>query len=159
VLAATGCAAPLYENAACKGDGELTLTLLQRKQPEVVGQSSEVPVFPPPQGGVFTELDVEIEGVAAGALQAIEVDISTSDPNVHASAALYDDLIPFGCRDDGVTTIDDLPVGFLDGTVLEELDGEDAHLAASAVTEARSASVEYDVVLRVTGYGPIPPPE
>src|SRR5690606_28945999 len=59
----------------CEGEGDPVLTLANRGGGPVLADGVEVDVFPPPQGGVFTELDVVIENLAMSELDYLRVTV------------------------------------------------------------------------------------
>jgi hypothetical protein len=127
------------------------MEVFQRKDDIEVTEGSDLPVFPPPQGGVFTELDVYFIGVHPDAVDSIRIEVTDS-----AGAALavqQYNLLPLRCLQDDALFIDNMPVGFYESTVLDELEGVPATLRLLLLTRDEG-EVEYarNVILRVTDF-------
>lgn len=150
-LTLLGCPEPPPE--PCEGSGDPTLTLTNRGGGPQLVDGAEVEVFPPPQGGVFTELDVVIEDLALAQLEYLRIEIDAIDTGESlASVRYFGEHIPLRCTEDDVLELDYMPVGFVDGVVLEELDGVAARVTGVLETTRGDFSVEHDVVLRSVEY-------
>lgn len=150
----TGCPDPPPEGP-CAGDGDPLLSLANRGGGPELSDGDEVEVFPPPQGGVFTELDVTIDFMASSELEDMYVSVEAMDTGEPLATIRY-----FGatlgmvlrCTEDEVLVVDNLPVGFNDGLELTELDGVPAVLTGTLVTSRGDFESRYEVVLRATEY-------
>ena len=111
----------------------------------------EVPVFPPPQGGVFTELDVAIFGTSAEQVEWVRVRVDDASGAMIANQEYRGEGLPLQCLPEGNLVVYDLPVGF-DASVLDpaQLDGEQATLRLGIDTRVGDLVEEWSVVLRAT---------
>jgi hypothetical protein len=148
-----GCPEPQPAGPCGREQGDPVLTLTNRGDGPALADGVEVEVFPPPQGGVFTELDVTIDGLDARELEFLRIDIvaiATGEPL--STVSYFGDAIPLRCTEDGVLVVDYLPVAFMDGVQLAALDGVQATLTGTLDTTRGDFSVAFDVVLRATDY-------
>lgn len=154
LLAGTGCPGPAPEpEGPCASEGAPTLELANRGGGSVVTDGADVAVFPPPQGGVFTELDVTIDGLAADELDELRIRIVARDTGRNLADVTYlGELVPLMCTDDDVLSLQYVPVGFTDPVQLADLDGLAAILTGTLVTAQGDVSVMHEVVLRATDY-------
>ncbi len=134
---------------ACSSTATPALTMANRQvTAPVLRDGDQVDVFPPPQGGVFTELDVGIRGVAASDLERLEVNIEAVGASGRlASASYLESELLMWCSDDGWLEIEDLPVAFDDAFGLPDLHGETVVLEGRAETSSGAVSTTYEVVL------------
>ncbi len=151
LLLSAGCAeAP--SPGQCVSTDEPALTLGSRRGATLV-DGDELDVFPPPQGGVFTELDVSIVGVAPSDIAQLHVTVESTDTSERFASVTYPGSAIFAwCSEDGIVEIDDLPVGFEDAFGLPELAGRMAVLDGVLETRSADVSTRIDVVLRWTDY-------
>ncbi len=151
---AGGCGEPASDDA-CDGAGDVVLTARpNRLDLRAIDDDSEVPVFPPPQGGVFTELDVAIAGVAIDDLDRVRVGIDDDSGAPIATQEYNGAGLPLVCQSDetiGIAlVVADLPVGFDLSAELTELDGMAATLRLGVDTPDGATDVSWSVVLRQT---------
>jgi len=148
LLFSTACA-ETPSPGACSNTDAPVLTLANRQvDAPVLRDGDEVDVFPPPQGGVFTELDVGLLGVAPEDLQRLHVTIdSVGSLGRLASASYLEGELLLWCSEDGVLQVEDLPVAFDDAFGLRDLHGESAALEGRAETAAGEVSTRYEVIL------------
>lgn len=138
----------------CSGPGDPLLTLSNRRGAVDLAEGAEVEVFPPPQGGVFAELDVVISDMGPSELEylRVTVDDATTGEN-YAFVRFFGDSIPLRCtEDEEVLELDNLPVGFVEMFQLEDLDGTKAVVTGTLDTAAGEFPVSYDVTLVRTDY-------
>lgn len=137
----------------CATADDPVLMLANRGGESELSASEEVEVFPPPQGGVFTELDLKIENLGASQLDELRItvdDVATGDSL--AVVRYFGEFLPLRCTEDEQQVIDNLPVGFADALLLDDLDGVAAVLTGTMFTSRGEFETRYDVVLRVTDY-------
>jgi len=152
LLVLGGCPAPA--SPCGSEDGEPVLTLANRGGgPELV-DGAEVEIFLPPQGGVFTELDVSIDGLAHDDLERLHIVFEDRDTGESLADVPYvGHLIPLLCvEEDDVLVVQRMPVGFTDPVVLENLDGVAATVTGTLETARGDFGVTHDVVLRAVDY-------
>jgi hypothetical protein len=147
-----GCPGP--ESDPCDNDGEPELTLANRGGGTVLADGVEVEIFLPPQGGVFTELDVAIDGLAADDLEHLHVVFEARDTGESLADVRYiGNLIPLLCtEEDDVLVVLRMPVGFTDPVVLAELDGVETTVTGTLETTRGDFSMMHDVVLHAVDY-------
>jgi hypothetical protein len=140
----------------CPGGGDRELEVSRRDDDApVLVDGAELDVFPPPQGGTFTELDVVIVGLRADQIDELRVDVQRLDDGSPLSAQRYTgEAVEFGslCQPDDTLLLQNLPVGFFDSVVLEELEGVAATLTVAATVGDDEVRFEVDVVLTVTSF-------
>ncbi|MEM9458808.1 MAG: hypothetical protein AAGF11_31815 [Myxococcota bacterium] len=151
----TGCAeAPAP--GRCPSIDDPVITLANRRGAAPLRDGDDVEVFPPPQGGVFTELDIGIVGVPLEDLEQLHVTLDSSGSlGLLASVRYLGSAMPMWCTDDDVLQIDDLPIGLEERfamTDLPVLHGEAAVLEGVAQTRSGEVSVRYEVVLKWTEF-------
>jgi hypothetical protein len=152
-LALAGCPEPEPSGPCGSESGDPVLTLTNRGGGLELADGVEVEVFPPPQGGVFTELDVFIDALDVRELEFLRIEIDALETGESLSSVSYfGDAIPLRCTEDEVLVVDYLPVAFVDGTILDELDGVEATVTGTLDTTRGDFGVEHDVVLRSTDY-------
>lgn len=149
-----GCPAPPPSGPCGTDDGDPALTLGNRGGGPVLADGADVEIFLPPQGGVFTELDVTIERLAQSDLEYLHIvfeDRDTSEPL--ADVRYVGEVLPLLCtEDDDTLVVQRMPVGFTDPVVLADLDGVAATVTGTLETSRGDFGVEYDVVLRAVEY-------
>lgn len=144
---------PEPEGPCGNADGDPVLALANRGGGTEIADGAEVEVFPPPQGGVFTELDVTIDGLDPNDLDRLVITIVSQETGLFLANVTYlGDVIPLRCTEDEVLVVQYTPVGFIDPVDLEALDGEAATLTGTLFTARGEFAVTHDVVLRVTDY-------
>lgn len=136
----------------CNGAGAAAVEVYQRGDADEIIDGSDVPVFPPPQGGVFTELDVRLLGVTTDELVSIRVDVVDGGGDLLAAQLYAGDGLPLTCRPDASILIEDMPVGFNASVDLEELEGVDVTMTVRLAHGGGDTEVERAVTLRVTDY-------
>ncbi len=152
-LALLGCPGPDEPQGPCASEGTPALTLAARRGGPALADGGEVDVFPPPQGGVFTELDVTIEGLAIDDVDELRIDVTARDTgDVLASASFLGGFIQLMCTEDGVLALEAAPVGFSSAQDVAELDGVLATITGTVLSMRGNAVVPYDVTLRASGY-------
>jgi hypothetical protein len=155
VLAAAlaGCPEPEPSGPCGPEDGDPVLTLANRGGGPRLADGVEVEIFLPPQGGVFTELDVTLEGLAQSELESLHIVVEDRDTGEPLADVRYlGSVIPLLCTEDDVLEVQYMPVGFTDPVVLAELDGVEATVTGTLETTRGDFSVGYDVVLRAVEY-------
>lgn len=119
---------------------------------DVLVDGAVVPVFPPPQGGVFTELDVELTGVDADDVEQLRIEITDASGPRLATQVYFGSGLPLRCIESGALTIDALPVGFDESVELSQLDGVAITLAAIVTTADDTFRLDLSLVLEVTEF-------
>ncbi|MEM6994981.1 MAG: hypothetical protein AAF721_30995 [Myxococcota bacterium] len=149
LLCLTGC--PSESPERCTGAGDITIRARpNRLDTDDRRDGAELPVFLPPQDGTFTELDVEIGGIAAADVETVRVEVEDEDGELLAIQEYNGAGIPWMCQPDGSIIVLDLPVRFSDALVLAELDGVEATLLVGVDGPDGSTDVRWAVVLRQT---------
>lgn len=147
----TGCPGDGEDEQACAGSGELTATAQPNRLDESpLEDGSEVPVFPPPQGGVFTELDVRIGGVTQDDLEMIRVRIEDEAGEQLANVQYQGAGLPLMCDEDDTLVVLNLPVGFDLSVMLPDLEGVQANVLLGIDTAQTTLDQTWSVTLRVT---------
>jgi hypothetical protein len=131
VACATGCPADDGDPGPCDGAGDPAIELRQRGEDALIVDGSELPVFPPPQGGVWTELDVRLLGISPDEVESLRVDVVDGGGTILAAEFYLGEGLPLLCRMDGSIEIDNMPVGFGDLELLEQLDGVGATMTTT----------------------------
>lgn len=135
-------------------DGAPVLTLGNRGGGPPLADGVDVEIFLPPQGGVFTELDVTIDGLAQSDLDYLHIvfeDRDTGEPL--ADVRYLGEVLPLLCTEDAdALEVPSMPVGFTDPAVIAELDGVAATVTGTLETSRGDVSVAYDVTLRAVDY-------
>ena len=154
LAALAGCPAPEPSGPCGNEAGDPVLTLGTRGGGPVLADGEEVEIFLPPQGGVFTELDVTIDGLASDDLELLHVVFEARTTGESLADVQYlGNLIPLLCTEDGDRLeVQYMPVGFTEPVVLAELDGVEATVTGTLETTRGDFSVAYDVVLRAVDY-------
>ena len=124
----------------CNGDGEPAIELTQRNGETPIVDGADLPIFPPPQGGVWTEIDVRLLGVVVDEIDSVGVDVLDADSASLGSELYLGENLPLLCRSDGSILIDNMPVGFGDLSQLERLDGVGATMITT-LAHARGDTV------------------
>lgn len=139
------------DSGACDpGGAEPALDVApNRLSPDALQDGAELPVFNPPQGGVFTELDVSVRGIATEDLLSIGFVVTRDDDDIIANQRYMGAGLPLMCQSDGSQRIPDVPVGFDLDVVLLDLEGVPARLEAVVETPDGDVEASADVVLRV----------
>ena len=143
---------PKIEPSPCdEPEGEPALEVApNRLSPDPLRDGAELPVFDAPQGGVFTELDVTLRGIAPDDLLSIGVTVTQEEDGEVIANQLYQGAgLPLLCQDDGSQRIPDMPVGFSVDVILLDLEGTAARLEAVGQTADADVLVGADIVLRV----------
>ncbi|MCA9706650.1 MAG: hypothetical protein KDK70_12425 [Myxococcales bacterium] len=156
-LALAGCEDPQPLPEPCAGPGDPQLVLSNRRAPVDLGVGGQVEVFPPPQGGVFAELDLVVHDMAIDELDDLRVEVESVPAGEQLAYVRYfGDSIPLRCaeQDDGSEQIEltNLPVGFVESYTLDDLDGRTARVIGTLETVEGDFSVDYDVTLVRTDY-------
>jgi hypothetical protein len=148
-----GCPGPAPSGACDSEEGDPVLTLANRGDGAVLDDGVEVEIFLPPQGGVFTELDVTIDGLAQADLDFLHVVFERRDTGESLADVRYiGEVIPLMCTDDDVLVVQYMPVGFTDPVVLADLDGVAATVTGTLETTRGDFSVAHGVVLHAVEY-------
>lgn len=155
-LALVGCPEP-PPPLPCEGPDDPQLVLSNRREASDLGQQGLVEVFPPPQGGVFAELDVAIRSMALEELEYLRVVVeSVPAGEEYANVRYFGDSIPLICAEQGEgqewLEVANMPVGFTEMYQLDEFDGRPAKVTGIVETAAGEFPVEYDVTLVRTEY-------
>lgn len=135
-------------------DGTPVLTLANRGDGPRLADGVDVEIFLPPQGGVFTELDVTIDGLAQSDLDFLHIVFDDRDTGERLADVRYlGEVLPLLCtEDDDALEVQYMPVGFTDPVVIAELDGVEATVTGTLETSRGDVSVAYDVTLRAVDY-------
>lgn len=139
-------------DCAGEGDGELIVSRRDDDAPVLV-DGDELDVFPPPQGGTFTELDVAIAGLRDDEIDTLRIDIARRDDGSPLAAQRYQGAaLPYLCQPDDTLIVQNMPVAFFESVVLNELEG--VEVSMSVVAEIGDDEVRFDVdlVLVVTSF-------
>lgn len=149
-----GCPAPAPSGPCGTDDGDPVLTLGNRGGGPLLTDGADVEIFLPPQGGVFTELDVTIEGLSQSDLEYLHIVFEDRDGGEPLADVRYvGEVLPLLCtEDDDALVVQKMPVGFTDPVVLADLDGVAATVAGTLETSRGDFSVAYDVVLQAVEY-------
>lgn len=115
----------------CNGVGDPAIELRERGAVTLLVDGSELPIFPPPQGGVWTEIDVRLLGIAADDVESIRVDVLDESGATLGAEFYLGEGLPLACRMDGSIEIDNMPVQLGDLPALEELDGATATMTTT----------------------------
>ena len=152
--ALTGCPNPASSGPCGDEAGDPVLTLANRGDGPVLSDGAEVEIFLPPQGGVFTELDVAIDGLAHERLEYLRIRFDDRATGESLADIRYlGDAIPLLCEeDDDALVIQYMPVGFTDPVVLADLDGVQAAVTGTLETNRGDFSVTHGVVLVAVDY-------
>lgn len=132
VVLCAGCPEP-DSNADCDREGEGAFTLFTRDGSEQLQANGVLEVFPPPQGGVFTELDLRITGIREQNIQSLRIDIIASGGDPIAGIRYPGEALPWTCESDGTLLFDNVPIGFDLDVTLGQLDGTGVTLAIELV--------------------------
>jgi hypothetical protein len=149
--ACAGCAEPPEEGDCGSGEVELALDPDRPGFPELV-DGAEVPVFIPPQTGVFTELDVHMHGIAVDDVLELRVTVDPPTGDLLASQMYQGAALPLFCLPGGDILLRRMPVAFADAVVLDELEGVQAELALTVFTRTGDHDRTWNVVLRVSEF-------
>lgn len=140
----------------CPGGGERDLLISRRDDDApALSNGAQLDVFPPPQGGTFTELDVVIAGVAASQIDELRIDVVRSDDGSAIAAQRYTgEAIEFGslCQADDTLLLQNLPIGFFASVVLEELEGVGVQMSVVLTVGTEEVRQDFDLVLTVTPF-------
>jgi hypothetical protein len=148
--AALGCNPPPSDGC---GHGPVDLSI----DPARIGfpaldDGGEVPVFIPPQGGIFTELDLTVRGVAVADISMVQVTIDSTQGERVADQVYPGGAVPLLCIGDDTAYVPRMPIRFAEGLVLEELDDVRGDLVLRIEESGETHERSWSVVLRVTGY-------
>lgn len=113
-----------------------------------------LPIFIPPQGGIATELDVDMGGVGFETIAALEIEaVMRASGAVVADVGYVGDGLPLECVRDGEIRVRAVPVPFVDGSVLGTLSGAEVNLTVRVVRNDESvAEVTRAVTLDAQDY-------
>ena len=93
-----------------------------------------LPIFIPPQGGIATELDVDMRGVGFETLASLEIEVvMRASGAVVADVGYVGDGLPLECVQDGELRVRAVPVPFVDGSVLGTLSGAEVNVTTRIV--------------------------
>lgn len=146
------CPPPPPPDGPCSAAGDPVLMLSNRDGGPELTEGDEVEVFPPPQGGVFTELDVNIDNMAVSELDILRVTIESTAGEELANVGFFSSSLPLRCMESGQLEVDNLPVGLASSVQLTEADGVAVQLRGTLETTMGEFESVYDVVLRATDY-------
>lgn len=148
-----GCPEPQPSGPCGPEDGDPVLTLANRGGGPRLADGVDVEIFLPPQGGVFTELDVTIDGLDQSELDTLHVLVEARATGAPLADIRYvGSVIPLLCTDDDVLAVQYMPVGFTDPVSIDALDGVEATVTGTLETTRGDFSVAHDVVLRAVEY-------
>jgi hypothetical protein len=144
-----GC--PAAPEGECDGAGPVAVEVAPNHgDRSVVVDGGEVAVFIPPQGGVFTELDVAILGARAEGVAALRVRIDDGLRDL-ADVSFDGDRLPMRCDAEDRLVVDDTPVGLAPDVELESLDDLPATLQVTLDGD-EPWQASWEIVLRVTEF-------
>jgi hypothetical protein len=136
----------------CTGEGELDMVVTPSFfDYPALEDGARVPVYIPLQGGVFTELDIELTGLTKDDLSTLTFTVRQDGGDVLASPAPAMSF-PISCHEDGSLFLDTMPLAFRDEwtqTNIMDLD----EVAATMVIQLQlkggmpPLTREYDVIL------------
>ena len=93
-----------------------------------------LPIFIPPQGGIATELDVDMRGVGFETLASLEIEVVMRASGAFVADVGYvGDGLPLECVQDGELRVRAVPVPFVDGSVLGTLSGAEVNVTTRIV--------------------------
>jgi hypothetical protein len=147
-VGALGCNPPPPDGCG-HGHVELSLDPARSDFPPLA-DGREVPVFIPPQGGIFTELDLTVRGLSVEDITMVEVTFDASDGERLADQRYPGHAVPLLCFDDAAH-VPRMPVRFAEHRPLETLDGIEGELMLR-VQASDGHARGWHVVLRVTEY-------
>lgn len=113
------------EAGLCEGNAgrDVAVEVYYRSEDIALADDDMLPVFVPPQGGIATELDVVMTGVGFDTLNALQIRaVRVDDGTTVAEVEYSGDFLPLECVQDGVVKVRTVPVPFLDGVTLQDLD-------------------------------------
>jgi hypothetical protein len=143
-----GC--PEEPEPQCSGQGELDLVATPSLfNYPALADGERVPIYIPFQGGVFTELDLEVTGAARDDIASFTFTVRLDGGDVIANPPPTM-TFPFDCREDGLLLMELMPVAFNWSEFdIMELDERDATIVIQMQLKGGQAPVtrEYDVVL------------
>lgn len=146
-----GC--PDVDDGPCGGDGALAIALRPNHgDPSPLDDGAVLPIFPPPQGGVFTELDVELFGLRDGELQELRIRVDRDDGANLSTQTYLGSGLPVLCRPDGALSVQGLPVGFDLTYTLDDLDGDAATFTVDVITADETSTERWAITLRSVEY-------
>lgn len=136
----------------CVGEGEpdLVVTPSLFDYP-ALADGGRVPVYIPFQGGVFTELDLELYGVTRDELSSFTYVVRLAGGDVIANPPPSMSF-PFACRSDGSLLLELMPLAFMTPpSEIMSLDEKPATMVIQMQLEGGQPPVtrEYDIVLDV----------
>jgi len=114
-----------------------------------LGDGASLRVLNTTQGGLVTEFDVAITGVAEPDFDTLYVDVVDNASAPLASQQYNGAGLPLTCRDDGVLEVSSLPVGFDVDPDVGMLNGAAATVALVVETPDATVDVSWAVVLRI----------
>jgi len=141
------CQAPATSESACPGGGDPGVTARSKPDGLPLADGASLPVLNTAQGGLITELDIAISGVAQPDFDTLVVDIYDENRVTVASQQYNGAGLPLTCRDDGVLEVSSLPVGF-DVDPDLALDGAPATLAIVVETSGDTLEAQWSIVLQ-----------
>jgi hypothetical protein len=151
VASTLGCPGP--DDGECDGDGDLAIELRPNHgDTSPIDDGSALAIFPPPQGGVFTELDVELRGLAEGELGQLQIRITRDDGASLSTVTYQGSGLPLLCQDGGALSVTGLPVGFDLTYALDDLDGDAATLTVDVITAGETLTESWPITLTVVEY-------
>jgi hypothetical protein len=153
MLAATGC--PDDPPAGpCSGQGDPSVIVSRRDDAAPpLTDGDDLDVFLPPQGGTFTELDVVIVGLASDDIDSLRIAIRRrDDATVLADQSYRGNPLPYQCLPDDSLLLQNVPVGFEEWVILEELEGVEIELAVLVASGQDVVRFDADLVLVVTPF-------
>lgn len=149
LIAVAGCEEPVPE---CTGEGEIDLVATPSffDYPQLE-DGARVPIYIPLQGGVFTELDIELTGLMTDELGSLSFTVRQDGGDVLAQPAPSMSF-PVECQEDGSLFLDTIPLGFQPEWTpdnIMDLDEVAAALIIQLQLKGGQAPVtrEYDVTL------------
>ena len=113
------------EPGLCEGNAGLDAEVeaFYRSEEVALADDDLLPVFVPPQGGIATELDVVMTGVGFDTLTSLQIRAVRVDDGSGVAEVQYSGGgLPLECVQDGVLKVRAVPVPFLDGIALQDLD-------------------------------------
>lgn len=136
LVALAPCACQPEAEALCEGNAGASIDVeaFYRFEDVALADGEALPIFIPPQGGVATELDVDMHGVGFETLASLEVvAVMRASGAVVADVGHAGDGLPLECVQDGDIRVRALPVPFVEGSVLGTLSGAEVNVTIRIV--------------------------
>ena len=141
--------------ALCEGNpgGDVEVDAFYRFAETPLQDGDALPVFIPPQGGIATELDVDLYGVGLDTVETLEVQAVRGGGERVAQVSYTGGGLPLECVMHGQLKVRALPVPFDDSISLESLDALSVQLVVRLTrSDGHQGEVVHAVTLDVAEY-------